>query len=418
MNCWIFSTPGFGIPEILAQCGPPRVPGMHLARTRPTSLATEIPGSIPPELPLVEYPAPPSRIRSTLVDAVGGTTNLPNLHRIARYFPGIAALIITILPLLASSASPAPHPLGQLVDLGGHRLHVYCSGAGSPAVVVETGLGDFSFDWALVQYQVSHFTRICTYDRGGYAWSDPGPKPRTFAQLNLELHDALNKLGQKGPFVLVGHSFGGPVVINFAATYPQDSAGMVLVDSAHAGMRVGIGGKQTMRLGENAQPREIPPPQEEMVATGHPAAPGNDPPAPASLDPIYKRLPSSDQNLHLWAQSLPAIDDAENSQREWSEVYFARWLKEPRDGSLGAMPLVVLSRAEGGYSQDLDVPAAQMEQERKDGQAALKRLSTNSTQMIIPSGHNMNLEAPAAVAFAIHRVVIAVRSNRPLSLEK
>jgi pimeloyl-ACP methyl ester carboxylesterase len=109
-------------------------------------------------------------------------------------------------------------------------------------VVVQTGLGDFFIDWTLVQTRVSRFTRICTYDRAGYAWSDPGPKPRTFEQLNLELHDALAKLGEHGPFVLVGHSFGGPVIRNFAAVYPSDVAGMVLVDSAHEGLRVGIGG--------------------------------------------------------------------------------------------------------------------------------------------------------------------------------
>jgi len=339
------------------------------------------------------------------------------LHRIARFLSGIAAFLC-ILTVLPSSADSAPHPLGQLVDLGGHQLHVHCSGAGSPVVVVETGLGDFSFDWTLVQNQVSRFTRICTYDRAGYAWSNPGPKPRTFAQLNLELHDALNKVGQKGPFVLVGHSFGGPVVINFAAAYPQDSAGMVLVDSAHQGMRVGVGGKQTIRLGENAQAREVPPPHEEISAADRLTAAAADPPGPAKLDPIYKSLPPPDQKLHLWAQALPSINDAENSQREWSEVYFAQWLKSSRDGSLGALPLVVLTRAEGGYTQDLDVPAAQMEQERKEGQAALTRLSSNSTQVIVPSGHNMNLEAPAAVSYAIHRVVDAVRSHRPLSQER
>ena len=81
---------------------------------------------------------------------------------------------------------------------------------------------------------------------------------------------------------------------------------------------------------------------------------------------MYKSLPPAEQKLQLWAQALPAIEDAENSQREWSEVYFAQWLAKPRDGSLGAIPLVVLTRADGGYKDDLDVPAAQMEQERKD----------------------------------------------------
>jgi len=326
----------------------------------------------------------------------------------------LVALFICFFSALAAAEKSTPTPPGKMVDLGGHHLHVNCSGAGSPVVVVEAGLGDFSFDWALVQSRVAKYTRICTYDRAGYAWSDPGPKPRTFAQLNLELHDALRDLGEKGPFVLVGHSYGGPVMINFASAYPQDTAGLVLVDSAHEGMRVGVGGKQTIRLGENAQHREIPPPHEEMAATDQFTPPANDPPPMTKLDPLYKSLPPADQKLQIWAQALPAIEDAENSQREWSEVYFAEWLVKPRDGALGAIPLVVLSREQGGYTEDLDVPASQMEQERKDGQAKLVRLSTNSAQMTAPCGHNMDLEAPGLVSYAIHRVVNAVRLHQPL----
>jgi len=152
-----------------------------------------------------------------------------------------------------------PTPPGKLVDLGGHKLHVNCTGKGSPTGVVENGLGDFSFDWSLVQAQVSSLTRICTYERAGYAWSDPGPKPRTFSQLNLELRDALNKLGEQGPFVLDGHSFGGPVVRNFAITYPDKVAGVVLVDAGFEGQRVGIGSQATMRLGDGAKGLSIPP---------------------------------------------------------------------------------------------------------------------------------------------------------------
>jgi pimeloyl-ACP methyl ester carboxylesterase len=152
-------------------------------------------------------------------------------------------LFVVCIATVALAALPTPPaPPGKLVDLGGHKLHVYCTGHGRPTVVVENGLGDFSFDWTLVQSRVSPFTRICTYDRGGYGWSDPGPKPRTFAQLNLELHDALAKLGEQGPFVLVGHSYGGPVLRNFARVYPSEVAGMVIVDAAHEGLRVGIGG--------------------------------------------------------------------------------------------------------------------------------------------------------------------------------
>jgi pimeloyl-ACP methyl ester carboxylesterase len=325
-----------------------------------------------------------------------------------------ALVVISFIPVLALGERATPPPPGKLVDLGGHQLHVHCSGNGKPTVVVENGLGDFSFDWALVQTEVARYTRICTYDRAGYAWSDPGPKPRTFAQINLELHDALQKIGEKGPFVLVGHSYGGPVMINFAAVYPQDAAGMVLVDSACEGMRVAVGGKQTIRLGEGAQVRDIPTPHEEMTATDKFTPPANDPPPPTKLESIYKSLPSSDQKLHLWAQGQPAVEDAENSQRQWSEVYFATWLAKPRDGALGQLPLIVLTRADGGYTENLDVPADQMEQERKDGQAKLVKLSTNSTQVMVRSGHNMDLEAPAAVSYAIHRVVNVVRVHQPL----
>jgi len=300
----------------------------------------------------------------------------------------------------------------SLSTLGGHKLHVNCTGKGSPTVVIENGLGDFSFDWILVQNKVAAFTRVCTYDRAGYAWSEPGPKPRTFAQLNMELRDALAKLHEPGPYVLVGHSYGGPVIRNFAATYPHDVAGMVQVDAAFEGARVGIGGRKTMRLGADAKGRTIPPSREEMKESDKPATQGGSVwPPQGSLDPMYDVLPAEEQKWQLWAQALPKMEDAEGSQMEWSGEYFAKWLSKPQDGSLGSIPLVVLTRAEGGYDNSQDVPAVQLEQERKDGQAKLAKLSSNSKQIIVQSGHNMDLEAPDDVTAAIRLVVNAVRSN-------
>src|SRR5581483_695695 len=209
-----------------------------------------------------------------------------------------------------------------MVDLGGHQLHVYCTGKGTPTVVVENGLGDFSFDWSPVQHRVETFTRICTYDRAGYAWSDPGPKPRTFAQINLELRDALAKLGEKGPYILVGHSYGGPVVRNFALTYPSEVAGVVFVDSAFEGMRVGIGGNKTMKLGEDAQGKAIPKPREDMKASDKPVIPPEAATMPKQpLDALYKVLPAAEQQMQLWAQNIPELEDAEASQRERSSEY-------------------------------------------------------------------------------------------------
>src|SRR5882724_132797 len=120
---------------------------------------------------------------------------------------------------------------GRKVSLGPFALNIHCSGRGTPLVVVEGGLGDFAFEWTLVQQSVERAHRICTYDRGGYGSSDMGPLPRTFAQLNLELHELLRAAGEKSPYILVGHSFGGAVVRSYAARYPDEVAGMVLAES-------------------------------------------------------------------------------------------------------------------------------------------------------------------------------------------
>lgn len=132
------------------------------------------------------------------------------------------------------------------------------------------------------------------------------------------------------------------------------------------------------------------------------------------LDPLYKHLPAAEQSLQLWAQSLPEMDDAENSQREWSSEYFAKMHAAPQAGILGAIPLIVLTRAGGGYDDTLDIPGAQLEREHKDGQAKLVLLSANSKQIIVHSGHNMDLEAPDKVAAAIRQLVEAVRHHRKL----
>jgi len=319
----------------------------------------------------------------------------------------LCQLVLSVSSLWAATSDPKPP--GKLIQFDGHRLHMNCTGKGNPTVVVENGLGDFSFDWTLVQSRTSIFTRICSYDRAGYAWSEPGPKPRTFAQINLELRDALAKLGERGPFVLVGHSFGGSVVRNFALTYPHEVAGMVLVDAAFEGQRVGIGEKRTIRLGEGAKGMSIPPPHEAMTESNKPSAQLYKPPA-QPLDPMYSVLPPNAQKWQVWAQSRPELEDAENSQREWSGEYFAKWLVTQQAGTLGAIPLIVLTRAEGGYRDgDADVPAAQMEKERQEGQAKLALLSTNGKQVIVQSGHNMELQAPDDVAAAIREVVDAVR---------
>jgi pimeloyl-ACP methyl ester carboxylesterase len=318
----------------------------------------------------------------------------------------ISALLLEAAIFIAplhSVASTAPTPPGKLVDLGGHRLHVYCTGNGPFTVVVENGLGDFSFDWTLVQTKVESFSRICTYDRGGYAWSDSGPKPRSYAQLNLELHDALNKLGEHRPIILVGHSFGGGVVRNYAAVYPSEVAGMVLVDSVQENQRIPMGPKKTGRVRDSAKGVPIPEPRENLLPSDKPnLSAATD--VVGTLESPYDRLPQKEQSLHRWAEQLPAINDAEDSQKEWSAEYMQRLYEKPQEASLGAMPLVVLTRSEG-YWKDSDVPAAELEADRLRLQAQLAHLSSNGRQIIVPGGHNMHLEAPDAVVDAIRTVI-------------
>jgi pimeloyl-ACP methyl ester carboxylesterase len=125
-----------------------------------------------------------------------------------------------------------PSP-GPLVDVGGHRLHIYCMGEGTPAVVMDSGFPASSLSWTFVQPAVARFTHACSYDRAGLGWSDAGPMPRSSRQIVEELRTLLLNAGVEGPFVLVGHSFGTFTVRLFASTHPSDVVGMVLVDPIH-----------------------------------------------------------------------------------------------------------------------------------------------------------------------------------------
>ncbi len=124
---------------------------------------------------------------------------------------------------------------GVLVEVDGHRMHLDCRGAGSPTVVMDAGLGDSSVTWALVQPEVATFTRACSYDRPGYGWSDGANVPRDSQAVARQLHALLAGAGIPGPYLLVGHSFGGLNQLVFHSLYPSEVAGMVLVDSSHPG---------------------------------------------------------------------------------------------------------------------------------------------------------------------------------------
>lgn len=147
---------------------------------------------------------------------------------------GITVLCVIIAGLRESTAARSDLERdtvpGRRVDLGGYRLHLNCSGQGQPLVVLDAGLGDAGLVWQTVQEQAAAYGRICWYDRAGYGWSDPGPKPRTYQKAAEELHTLLRNAGEQGPFVLVGHSAGANTVRLYAAAYPEEVAGLVLIE--------------------------------------------------------------------------------------------------------------------------------------------------------------------------------------------
>lgn len=312
-----------------------------------------------------------------------------------------------------------PKPPGRMVDAGGHRLHLYCTGRGGPTVLVENGTGDFSFDWSLVQPSVSRFTRICTYDRAGYAWSEPGPTPRTFRQLTTELHTALQNAGVRGPYVVVGQSYGGFLSRAFARFYPEEVVGAVLVDSVTEDSRVIIGGN-AVRLRELARGLPFPPPKSGAAdAAGKVSqVPANESSPPETkLEPPLDKLPPDAQRIRLWAQAQPVYEAASAAEREWSPEELAQMYanRGKPEYMLGSIPLIVLTRGEGGYEDLPNASARELEEERLALQAGLARLSRNSKHVIDrKSGHNIHLEDPATVIDSIRQVVEAARGKRAL----
>src|SRR4051794_32415691 len=120
---------------------------------------------------------------------------------------------------------------GRLYDVGGHRLHLDCTGSGGPTVVLMSGLGGSSASWARIAPTVADTTRVCAYDRAGQGWSDDAPRLQDGLAAAADLHTLLDRAGERGPYVLVGHSIGGNYAMTYATRYPEQIAGMVLLDT-------------------------------------------------------------------------------------------------------------------------------------------------------------------------------------------
>jgi pimeloyl-ACP methyl ester carboxylesterase len=319
-----------------------------------------------------------------------------------------SALAAMMLAIPIAVAAQAPAPLGVLIDIGGgQHVHVHCTGAGSPTVVLENGAGDFSVIWSLVQPDVSTFTRVCSYDRGGFAWSDPGARPRSYAQIALELRTALARAHVDPPYVLVGQSYGGLLVRGFAAQYRTDVVGMVLVDAVHEDQRVVYGG-QPHRLRDQAGGRVAPRPHIALdtallTAMRDSVSPASTQSLPAPLD----RLPPDAQAIWRWAEAQSVYRASRSAELEWSPEEMARLHHATAsERSLGDLPLIVLARTNGGYADGMDIPADSLERERRALMADLAHLSRRGILIYAAhAGHSIHLEDPGLVVQSIREVV-------------
>ncbi len=174
------------------------------------------------------------------------------MFRIANRAAGTAVSGVLFVTMLAAGAAPpAPRPdlaalvvpPGSFVSLGTHRLYYRCAGRGTPVVVIDNGIGGAAVAWTPVQDALAITTRVCTYDRAGYGWSDSGPGPRTTVRSVDELRALLRGAGEAGPYLLVGHSFGGFNSRYLAAHYPHEVAGVALIESSHPGQMLTFDGQ-------------------------------------------------------------------------------------------------------------------------------------------------------------------------------
>lgn len=311
---------------------------------------------------------------------------------------------------------------GRLVDVGGWRLHLNCTGearASQPLVVLESGVGDFSVEWSLVQPMVARFARVCSYDRAGDGWSDVGPHPRTMHQIVYELHTLLDRAGERPPYLLVGHSYGGWLARTYQSVYPAEVAGIILVDAGEDNPLRMLPNGQVVRASEMGASKPIPP-----VKTSGPLRESDIPPAAfaqmtagaresvgqANAGPRAK-LPSDAQRMRTWALGRWQHVAAAVNPVEIEEIMQLRAARLGSIHLLGGLPLVVITR---GLAEEQGPDAAALETQHRADHAALATMSSTGRQVIAAqSGHHVQLDQPELVATTIQEVLGKSQKSAP-----
>ena len=300
-------------------------------------------------------------------------------------------------------------PPGQLVDVGGHRLHAVCRGHGAPTVVLDSAIAASSLSWANVQPAVARFARVCAYDRAGLAWSDAPAAGRTFAGTVAELHAWLTKLECATPYVLVGHSFGVFVCLRYAALYPQHVAGLVLVDPPTEWMRMDQshgrllrGAMQLSGLGKLLARAGIVRISLALLTGGVPAAPRHfvkvfGPTASRTLERLVGEVRKLPPELHPTVQALWCQPKCFQAMADHFRMLPEATAAVEAVRSLDDRPVVVISSRD----QTTAVTASHH---------ALAQLSSRGRVVVASkSGHWVPYDEPELVVDAIRAIVETVR---------
>lgn len=350
------------------------------------------------------------------------------MEKTLRFFLSLV-LVLAALPLLVSpqaatalaqseTTQPPFPPPGRLVDVGGWRLHLNCTGearASQPTVILEPGIGAFSVEWSLVQPGVAKFARVCSYDRAGAGWSELGPHPRTLRQIVYELHTLLDKAGVKPPLVLVGQSYGGWLVRLYASTYPAEVAGLVLVEAGAGNPWRMMSNGKLVRSSDLATGQPVP-----AVKVSNPLRVSDIPPEALSQmkagaqalakrpnEPPRDKLPPDAQRMRAWALAQLGHIAAGVNPFEHEELAGLRAERTKSKYPLGDMPLIVLTR---GISEEDGPDGKAFEEEHRRDHAAIAAMSRNGKLVIAAhSGHHVQLDEPELVIKSIRDVLTAVR---------